>query len=158
MDTGSQGAVAILGALSEAANRLDEFGYRLAVEHHAPGRTPARTISTTGSPFQIGRERFDRAVVMGCSIQQDATRDRSIIFSLILAWTREEWFVQACVEEENLSRDNSTLRLADPNEFRASTVAEVINLLQRAVDDLEQAAALPAVATRLAAIGKSRNV
>ena len=161
MDPDSLGSLAIFDALIGAVRRLDEFGYELYLKHAAPGRTPAGSLAVSGSSFRIHRkdgtsERFDGAFILGCSVHQDGARHSVIIFTLILCWTRQEWLVQAWVEEEDSRRENMTLDLTDPTEFRASTVSGVVEALKLATDSLEQSVTLPAVATRLNAI-QSRN-
>lgn len=156
MNSANQPTIALLNALSGAVLRLDEFGYRLYIQHRAPGRGPCRSIGTSGTPFSLHRgeqvEHFDHAFTFGCSVKLEEDRERAVIFSIMIGWKQEEWYLRGTTEEEDFDREQTGQILWQSPEYRVTSVHEAIATLSGLLDAVEASAGVKPVADLLAKI------
>jgi hypothetical protein len=156
MDTDSQNTMLVLNTLASAVDRLQSFGYALYLETKARSWIQPRSITVSGKGFQISHnhltQRFDRALILGCSIQRDATKERSIIFSLLLAWNPTHWFIQSSVEDEDMNRDTITHFLWESPEYQATTITGAIQAIDQALTNLMASVTDERVAASMATI------
>jgi hypothetical protein len=137
MDVGSQQVLIALNALANAVDELGTFGYGLYLESKARSWTQPRGVSfcARGVSFS-GKGLFERALTLGCAIQCDGSGDRSIEFSVLVAWNSSHWSIQASVEDEDLTRDTITELLWESSEYTATTLDELVEALQTSVQAL----------------------
>jgi hypothetical protein len=122
MDNYGQHALIVLNALATAVDQLQSFGYKLYLQTKAANWKQPSSVVIGGKGFCWYERRFDRAFLLGFGLQVDSTGDHSIIFSIVFAWDSASWFVQACVEDEDTSRDSITDDLWLSREYFAATV------------------------------------
>jgi len=67
----------------------------------------ARTYDDTSS-LQIHDERFDRAFILGSWFRPKGSKHIAIIYSFIVAWTEDAWFIRSSIEEEDSEREEMT--------------------------------------------------
>jgi hypothetical protein len=156
MDTGSQHVLLALNALANAVDELQSFGYGLYLKSKARSWTQPRGVSFSGKGFQTIQShesrQFERALTLGCAIQRDGTGDRSIVFSVLVAWNASHWSIQASVEDEDLTRDTITEALWESSEFKATTLDELVESIQNSVRALISSPRNERVAASLATI------
>jgi hypothetical protein len=148
MDVGSQHVVMALDALASALDQLRSFGYGLYLETKARSWTQPRSLSFCGK----GHAPAEPALTLGFAIWRDGTGDRSIVFSIVVAWNTSHWSVQSSVEDEDVSRDVITDVLWESPEYQATTLEELVGSLQRAVHALLSSARDQRIAANLATI------
>jgi hypothetical protein len=156
MDVSSQHLARVLNALATAVDQLQSFGYALYLETQALSWTQPRSISVSGEGFRIienqHTQHFDRALTLGFAIQRDASRERSIIFSVLFAWNASHWFIQSSVEDEDLTRDTITEVLWESPEHYATTIDTAIEGLQQALTAVMSSVTHERIATCIATI------
>lgn len=148
MDVASQQVVTALDALKSVSNQLGAFGYGLYRETRAKSWTPPRGITFCGKGHRP-------ALTHGFAIWCDDSGNRSIIFSMMVAWDSNHWSVHSIVEDEDTDRDEITDVLWESEEYKATTLEELVGLLQTAADALVSSAGDERVAAHLATIERS---
>jgi hypothetical protein len=91
-------------------------------------------------------------VTAGFAIHRDKTGEKSVIFSILVAWDAARWSIQCTVEDEDVSRDQITEDLWESPEYSAATLDEMLKYLDQAIGLLIASAKEPRVAAMLASI------
>ena len=149
MDLGSQNVVVALDALRGTLDELSSFGYKLLLQTKARGWTQPRSAVTFCGK---GHAPSEPALTFGFAIWRDGSGDRSIVFSILVAWNSRRWSVQSSVEDEDVSRDVITDNFWESPEYEATTLEGLVRSLQSAVNALTSSVHEQRVAAYLAAI------
>jgi hypothetical protein len=142
---------AFFDALCEAEVRLNKIAYSEFLRLGELDWGQSRGLGTTHSPFHIYDERFDRAFTLGSWVCPKTSRHISIIFSVVIAWTEDAWFIQSSVEEEDPEREETTKSLWHSSAYRTSLVTEAMVMLDQSLRDLETSLSREPVASYLVA-------
>jgi hypothetical protein len=131
MDTGSQHLLMAFEALIAAQDQLRSFGYRLYLDTKARSWTQPKSITLyRGHPH----DRPD--LHLGLAIWRDRSGERSVSFTVSVNWDENHWSVQSCVENEDVLRDTITDTLWESPAYRATTLEDLVAMLERAVHEL----------------------
>jgi hypothetical protein len=82
-------AFELLNALSEAVDELHRHGYELYIRTKAVSWTNRRNMGLSDKPYRL---------LIGNAIQP--TKDRALVFGLMVGWSNEDWHIEATIEEE----------------------------------------------------------
>jgi len=148
MDVASRHLSTGLEALAQVEAKLRSFGYALYLETQANSWTPPRGLAFCG----IGYPHSMPAVTLGFAIHRDATGDRAIIFSVLVAWDAAHWSIQSSVEEEDCTRDEIPRGLWESPQYSCATHDEFAVFLKRYVDALISSPQDKRVAAALATV------
>jgi len=148
MDAASEHMVVAFEALAQVEHNLRSFGYKLYLE------TKARSwIQPRGLAFcRKGHAPGLPALIMGFAIHRDATGERAVVFSVLIAWDATHWSVQSFVEDEDGTREVITDELWQSQEYTASTLAELFKSVEDSVAALMSSARDGRVAAMLDSI------
>jgi hypothetical protein len=149
VDIASQHVAAGLEALSGAVDRLRSFGYSLYLETKARGWTQPRGLTFCGKGYAPSIP----AVTVGFAIHRDGAGEKSVVFSILVAWDAAHWSIHCTVEDEDVSRDQITEDLWESPEYSAATLDEMLKCLDQATGMLISSAKEPRVAAMLASMG-----
>lgn len=120
----------LLSALITAYERLADVSNEVR-------RWPEITISRasgarlTGSPFRLGLETFDGAIIFGMGAQW--RNSTSVDWTIVVCWSDATWTVHADV---GLEHDEGRTVLDDLGSWRSITLEECIGHIERSVDSL----------------------
>jgi hypothetical protein len=145
MDIASQHVVMALDAIGSVQSQLQSFGYRLYLDTKAHSWTQPTSIHLW---YNGGRPPRAAGFAFGFCILGDSSGD--IGFSFEVAWNTQNWSVQCSVEDE--TRNVTTEALWKSPKFQATTLPELLEALQSAVDGLISSARNPRIAACLATI------
>jgi hypothetical protein len=149
MDAGSKDLAKALDAFAQLCDQLRSFGYKLYVEHRARSWTQPRSVMFYRKGTQPDTQ---PAMGVGFAIWGDRTGRRSITFGIGVGWNGARWSVQASVEDEDGWREPITELLWESEEYEATTVDELIESLQLALQALTSSVNDPRVSAYLASI------
>ncbi len=147
MDAGAQYLVVTLKALLAAQDRLRSFGYRLYLDTKARSWTQPQSIT-----LHKGHPADGPALLLGFAIWRDSSGERSVIFTVSVAWDEGHWSIQSCVEDEDGSRDPITEALWESPAYRVKTLEDLVATLDRVVGELISSVSDQRVAASLATI------
>jgi hypothetical protein len=150
MDAASQHVTTGLGALARTLDKLRSFGYALYLETKATGWTQPRGLTFCGKGYAPSMP----AVTMGFAIHRDDTGERSLIFSILVAWDTTHWSIQSFVEDEDGTRDEITNGLWESAECSGSTLDEFVASLEQSVHALMSSTQDQRVAAMLATVAR----
>jgi hypothetical protein len=150
MDAASQHVTTGLGALAQTVEKLRSFGYALYLETKATGWTQPRGLTFCGKGYAPSMP----AVTMGFAIHRDDSGERSVIFSILVAWDTAHWSIQAFVEDEDGTRDEITNGLWESAEYSGATLDEFVASLEQSVHALMTSTRDQRVATMLATVAR----
>lgn len=139
-------------ALAGAVDRLRSFGYSLYLETKARGWTQPRGLTFCGKGYAPSMP----AVTIGFAIHRDGTGEKSVIFSILVAWDAAHWSIQCFVEAEDISRDQITEGLWESPEYICVTLDEMLKCLDKATGMLISSAKVARVAALLTSVGPSQ--
>ena len=143
MDSASQNVVRALTAFNDTVSQLRSFGYDLYLQTGAHSWTNPLGITLYGG---------GDGLTFGCSIWQDGTGNRWIGFEIHVTWDVDHWLVRAHVDDEDDSRDPTTVGLWQSPQLRAVTLDELIDCLQRTMNSAKSSVRDDRIATYLAKI------
>jgi hypothetical protein len=152
MDIASQHVAAGLVALAGAVDKLRSFGYSLYLETKARSWTQPRGLTFCGKGYASSMV----AVTIGFAIHRDSAGEKSIVFSILLAWDAAHWSIQCFVEDEDVSHDQITEGLWESPEYRGVTLDKMLKCLDQAIGMLISSAKEARVAAMLASVGPSQ--
>src|SRR5258708_6019366 len=96
------------------------------------------------------------AVTIGFAIHRDGAGEKSVVFSILVAWDAAHWSIQCFVEDEDVSRDQITEGLWESPEYSGVTLDEMLKCLDKAAGMLISSAKEARVAAMLASMGPSQ--
>src|ERR1700687_4082522 len=132
MDVGGQHVVLALDAFRKAVDQLRSFGSGLYLELRARSWTHTPSLSFCGKGYDPVKD----ALTLGFAIQSDAAGDRSVVFYILVAWDASHWSIQSFVEDEDVTRELITDVLWESQEYKATTLDELAESLQKSVHAL----------------------
>ncbi len=135
-----------LEALAQAVAKLRSFGYALYLETRAFAWTQPRGLAFCGLPRS--------SVSLGFAINRDQTDERSIVFSILVAWDAAGWSIQSAVDDEDCTRDELTRGLWESPKYECATLDEFTACLQKSVDALMSSPRDQRVAAALATVAR----
>ncbi|HYV40115.1 MAG TPA: hypothetical protein VE988_30795 [Gemmataceae bacterium] len=148
MDIASQHLVADLESLAKIEGRLRSFGRALWLETKAKSCAQPSGLRFCG----IGYAPSVPAVTIGFAITCDASRNKAIVFSILVAWTATHWSIQSFVEEEDVTRDVIQDELWKSEEFIAAAFDDLVGSLDKSIEALKSSIRNDRVSGILAAI------
>ncbi len=132
MDAASVHVVTALESIGRVQSQLQSFGYRLYLQTKAVSWTQPTSLHffyDRGHPYRA------LGFCFGFCILRDSSRDRGIGFEFEVSWDTQGWSVQSNVSDEDETREGVPSELLwQSAKYQATTLAELLESLQKAVD------------------------